>query len=227
MCEDTQRMRYSVIIPAYDEGARIAECLANVRAVMGDVEAIVCDGGSSDATAGIAASCGAKVLTGERGRGVQCNAGAAVASGEVLLFLHADTRLPDGSRTMLEGFFRRSTVELGTFRLAFDLDHWFLSICGFMTRYDSVFTRFGDQCIVVRRRFFDELGGFPPWPLFEDVHFLARSRRITRIHSFPLTVTTSARRFIGRGVVRQQCRNAVLIIRYLLGETGMDLAKCY
>jgi len=95
------------------------------------------------------------------------------------------------------------------------------------SRFDSVFTRFGDQGIVVRRPFYEQLGGFPPWPLFEDVEFLRRARRLTRGWSFPADVTTSARRFRRHGVLRQQLQNTRLLLRFLAGTSPERLAAEY
>ena len=111
--------------------------------------------------------------------------------------------------------------------MRFDLKHWFLNISGYLTRFDSILTRFGDQCIVVRKDFFNELGGFPDWPLFEDVEFLRRARKRTRIQSFPLEVVTSARRFKKNGIYRQQIFNGLLVLQYLLGADVKKLAEKY
>jgi hypothetical protein len=108
-------------------------------------------------------------------------------------------------------------VRIGTFRLRFDRDHWLLRVYGFLTRVDTVLTRFGDQGIAIRRDFYRRLGGFPPWSHLEDVHLLQRARRITRVHSFPAEVTTSARRFEREGLVRAQMRNALVLLGYLCG----------
>lgn len=217
----------SVIIPTLNEAAGLARTIAHVRAALPAAELVIADGGSTDATPTIAATLGARVVPSARGRGVQLAAGAAEARGEILLFLHADTALPAEAAAVLERAFLSPAVQLGTFRLAFDSAHPFLRACAWLTRIDSVFTRFGDQGIVVRRNFFDRLGGFPPWPLFEDVEFLRRARRVTRIHSFPAHVTTSARRFRQRGPLRQQWLNARLFLRFLTGTPPETLARLY
>lgn len=128
---------------------------------------------------------------------------------------------------VLNDFFSNPKVMIGTFRLRFDSDNWFLKLCGYFTRFDSLLTRFGDQGIVVRRSLFDELGGFPEWPLFEDVDFLRKARRKTKIYSFPLEVLTSARKFKKNGPIRQQIKNGILILKYLAGVTPEKLAKEY
>lgn len=217
----------SVIVPTLNEAPRLAATLASVRAALPHAEILIADGGSSDGTPPLATALGARVVACARGRGVQLAAGAAHARGDLLLFLHADTRLPANAATVLAAHFARPNTFIGTFRLAFDDAGPFLRACAWLTRLDSVFTRFGDQAIVVRRDFYQQLGGFPPWPLFEDVEFLRRARRITRIWSFPANVTTSARRFRHRGPLRQQWLNARLLLRFLTGSPPEKLAALY
>ncbi len=217
----------SVVIPALNEAAAIAATIQRVRAVLPNAEIIVADGGSGDATLALARAAGAHALTATRGRGPQLAAGAAAARGDVLLFLHADTLLPADAAAVLTAAFARPEVHVGTFRLRFDRGGVFLRGCAWCSRFDSVFTRFGDQGIAVRRDLHVQLGGFPAWPLFEDVEFLRRARRVTRVWSFPACVTTSARRFRQRGALRQQWLNARLLLRFLAGTPPETLARLY
>ena len=220
-------LRFTVVIPTLNEEGIIGEQVGRVQALEPGVEVIVADGGSEDATGSRAAAAGASVVQGARGRGSQLNAGAAQATGDVLLFLHADTRLPAGTFALLRGRFAGEGIQIGTFRLAFDRKHWLLAVYTFFSRFDSVFTTFGDQCIVVRRSFFEALGGFPEWPLFEDVALLQKARRRTRVHSFPAAVVTSARRFEQEGIVRQSLRNGWYVLQYLWGASPWELAAKY
>lgn len=217
----------SVIVPALNEAGTILATLAAVAACLPHAEIVVVDGGSCDATPHLASRAGARLLRSARGRGRQCALGASHALGNVLFFLHADTRPPADAAAVLARAFSRPEVSIGTFRLAFDAPDAALRACAWFTRFDSVFTRFGDQGIVVRRSFYEEVGGFPPWPLFEDVDFLRRARRLTRVWSFPAAVTTSARRFRQRGVLRQQLQNARLLLRFLAGTSPERLAEEY
>jgi rSAM/selenodomain-associated transferase 2 len=201
--------------------------VTSVRQHLPGAAIVVVDGRSSDETAAIAAAAGAEVMASDRGRGRQCRAGAANVRSEWMLFLHADTSLPSNAREVIAGFTARPAASIATFRLRFDQSHFFLRACCWFTRFDSVFTRFGDQGILIRRTFYEQLGGFPDWPLFEDVALLQRARALTRIHSLPACVTTSARRFRDHGPLRQQMQNARLLLRYLLGASPEDLAREY
>ena len=220
-------MKISVIIPTLNEAGRLAATLHQIRSVLPAAELIVADGGSADDTQAIARAAGALTVLAPRGRGSQLAAGAKAAHGHLLLFLHADTTLPADAAGVLDRAFAEQRTLIGTFRLNFDVGGRFLRTCAWFSRIDSVFTRFGDQGIAVRRDFYAQLGGFPAWPLFEDVELLRRARRITKVASFPASVTTSARRFERSGHLRQQCRNGWLLLRFLAGACPHRLAAEY
>jgi rSAM/selenodomain-associated transferase 1 len=158
---------------------------------------------------------------------LQCNYGAAIASGEILVFLHADTMLPGNTFDNLSEIFRGNRVEIGNFRIAFDTKHWFLTFLSFVSRLDPGFFRFGDQGMVIRKSLFDDLGGFPDCALFEDMALVRKARKKTGIHRFPMTITTSARRFQKNGIIRQQLINTYYTIQYLLGVPPWRLAEKY
>jgi len=180
----------------------------------------VADGRSTDATTSLATAPGARLVPSDRGRGVQLAAGAAAARTELLLFPDADTLLPAPAAAVLAAVLAVPSVQIGTLRLRFDAAGPFL-------RAGAWLTRFGDQAIVVRRDFYERLGGFPPWLLFEDIDFLRRARRVMRVWSFPAHVTTSARRFRQRGPLRQQWLNTRLLLRFLAGAPLEKLARLY
>jgi rSAM/selenodomain-associated transferase 2/rSAM/selenodomain-associated transferase 1 len=220
-------LKFSVIIPTYNEENTIASCIHRVRQLEKNAEIIVADGGSTDNTLAIAQELNVFICHSEKGRGRQYNLAASHASGDVLLFLHADTMLPENAFEFLCKYFSNSSVNVGTFRLSFDVRHWLLDVYSWFTRFDSVFTRFGDQCIVVRKSFFDSIGGFSAWPIIEDVEFLSRARKREKIHSFPASVITSARRFLHNGIIRQQLRNAYYLLLYFLGVSPARIASLY
>jgi hypothetical protein len=118
-------------------------------------------------------------------------------------------------------------VQAATYRLRFDANSRILALYAFFSRFDTIFTRFGDQGIVLRRGFYHALGGFPAWPLFEDVRLLQLARRHTRVYSLPATVTTSARRYLEHGVVRQQLQNLGCMLQYFAGVPPERLAEQY
>jgi rSAM/selenodomain-associated transferase 2 len=220
-------MDYSVIIPTWNEEDQIIRTVCSVRSLNPEAQIVVADGGSTDDTVARARELGAEIVLSQRGRGLQCNAGACCARGNLLMFLHADTVLADDAFDVLSKTFQEDHVQVGTFRLRFDHNHWMLRFYEVFTRFDSLFTRFGDQCIVVRKSFFDTIGGFPDWPLFEDVHFLRMARRQADIVSFPTEVTTSARRFLKLGIIRTQMINIRLFSGYLLGVSPEKLRRTY
>ncbi|MDX1664460.1 MAG: TIGR04283 family arsenosugar biosynthesis glycosyltransferase [Candidatus Promineifilaceae bacterium] len=222
-----EQITFSVIVPAINEAEMIEVCVRHIRQLEPQVEVIVADGGSDDGTAGRAWAAGARVCYAPRGRGPQCNAGANLSTGDVLLFLHADTRLPANAFSLLRREFANRRLQVGTFRLTFDASHWLYDLYTFFSRFDSVFTSFGDQCIVIRRSFFSRLGGFPDWPLFEDVRLLQKARACTTVRSFPAAIVTSARRFEREGVLRQSLRNSWYVLQYLCGRAPETLAARY
>ena len=162
-----------------------------------------------------------------RGRGSQCNAGARAASGELLMFLHDDTDLPLDAASVLEAAFRDPGIGMACFRLAFDQRHWLLGAYAWGSRFESRLTTFGDQTMTIRRDLFDAVGGFPNWPLFEDVELTRRVRRCSRVAKLPSAVTSSAGRFLANGPARQQMANGVLLARFLLGAPPERLAAIY
>lgn len=168
-------------------------------------------------------------LRAPRGRGTQCNVGAARATGPLLLFLHDDTALPVEAPALVRHAFSDPKTRIACFRLRFDHEHWLLTSYAFFSRFDGILTSFGDQGILIRRSFFATIGGFPDWPLFEDVALLGRARRRTRkrIKKLPAMVTTSAVRFLENGILRQQLLNAELILRFSLGASPESLRRRY
>ena len=218
---------FSVIIPTLNAQKTLPRCLEAISAALPGAEVIIVDAHSNDSTVDIATKKGAKVLLSERGRGGQLNLGAHHSTGEILLFLHSDTILPKDAATILQLYFTETKVHVGTFGLKFDYPHWLLGVYSRLSRLDSIWTRFGDQCIVVRKAFYNAIGRFPNSTLFEDVCFLREARKHTKIYSFPREVVTSADRFVRNGIFRQQVLNGWMFLRFLLGESPERLSQEY
>jgi rSAM/selenodomain-associated transferase 2 len=219
-------VKISVIIPALNEAENIEPCLLSVARQQGQFEIIVVDGQSTDGTAEIAERY-ATVIISERGRAVQMNEGARRAQGDVLLFLHADSILHPYALTRLQEALEDSHVVGGTFTLRFDSDKFLLKFIAFFTRFKIRYFHYGDQGVFVRRSVFERLGGFKEMPLMEDIDFLLRLRKSGRVSLIRSPVTTSARRFLERGIVRQQMLNNFLVALYVLGVKPQTLSKLY
>jgi rSAM/selenodomain-associated transferase 2 len=219
-------MKFTVIIPTLNESKFIQPTIQRIQELNRSGQIIVADGESSDDTVELCHT-EVEIVFSKPGRGSQCNAGARKAAGDILLFLHADTLLPQNAFELIDQFFSNEEINVGTFRLSFDSKNPMLRFYCFFTKFDSMFTRFGDQCIVIRKSFFNEIGGFPDWPLFEDVHLLRIARHHTKILSLPSPVVTSARRFKHRGIFKTQLVNGFLILLYLFGVSPALLANWY
>jgi len=215
----------SIVVPALNESEHIGPCLESVSGLEGEI--IVVDGGSRDGTPEIARRHGATVVTTTPGRGCQLRVGCRAARGRTLLVLHADARLSGAARDVVARAVADPEFLIGMFRLRFDVERRLYRFYSWFTRFDSLWTSFGDQGILIRREFYDELGGFHDWPLLEDVDLLRRARKRTRISSMPGEVVTSARRFEREGGIRQQVRNGLTLIRYLAGTDPYVLARNY
>lgn len=220
----------SVIIPTLNEAGAIKSVLGQFERLPGNWELIVADSGSTDGTLEIVTRCSCvRVVAVGRGRGVAMNAGAAVANGDVLLFLHADTFLP------VDAFSRIMTAlnDPGTSATAF---HIRFDLAGFRFRFVEIVSRvrvstqrtfFGDQGIAVRRRDFDRAGGFGEGFLMEDIELSRKLRRIGRLQILPAHVTTSARRFERGGVARTLVFMGCLQLAYFLRVPGDRLVRWY
>ncbi len=186
-------MRFSVVIPTLNESAAIERTLQRVSQ-LAPYELIVADGGSRDGTRELARPY-ASVVNGRRGRGTQSNAGAAHATGDVFVFLHADVRLPPGAFAAIERALRDPNVVGGYFRVRFGHgphDAFVAALYELLRRAGIVF---GDATIVVRRKAFMRVGGFRDYPIMEDVNLVSRLRRVGRMVELPESVVASTRRW--------------------------------
>jgi len=218
----------SVIIPTLNEETVLGATLESVRRAAPGSEIVIADGGSRDATLDVTRSFpGVRTVVAPRGRGLQMNAGAAAATGDVLLFLHADTHLPPDAGTLVASALADPRVVGGSFFLGFDSSHPILRLSSIASRLNVRWATYGDQAFFLRRSVFEQVGGFAPVPLFEDVELQGRIRRLGRCVKIQRPVTSSARRFLRVGVVRQQVRNALLLVAYHLGVSPIRLAGWY
>jgi len=219
-------MKISVIIPALNEAENILGSLESISKQQGDFEIIVVDGCSVDGTADVARK-HSRVIHSEKGRAIQMNAGARHACGEVLVFMHADSHLPQNALSMLRRALADPRILGGTFILRFDSQKFLLRLIAFFTRLRFRFFHYGDQGIFVRRTIFEELGGFKQMPIMEDIDFLQRLHRRGQVTLIKQPVTTSARRFLRHGIIRQQLLDIILVVLYLLGVSPEKLSKWY
>lgn len=223
-------MRISIVVPALNEAANIVRALERLQPLRArGHEVIVVDGGSGDGTAALAGSHADWVLRAPRGRSRQMNAGARAANGEVLLFLHADTRLPaDADLLILQGM-RRSGGTWGRFDVAIEGCHWMLSVVAWSmnvrSRLTSVCT--GDQALFVERAVFDRVGGYPEIDLMEDIALSKALRRVGPPLNLRDCVTTSGRRWERHGVWRTIALMWWLRLRYFLGAAPAVLRRAY
>ncbi len=220
----------SVIIPVLDEAATIEAALqALVPLRARGAEIVVVDGGSCDDTVSRATPLADRVVTSARGRAVQMNAGAAVARGDVLLFLHADTRLPpDADRTVREALARTGRA-WGRFDVTIEGRHPLLPVIAAAMNSRSRLTGIttGDQAMFVTRAAFTAAGAFPAIALMEDITFARALKRISRPVSLRVRVTTSGRRWETRGVARTILLMWRLRLMYFFGATPDELALRY
>lgn len=185
----------SIIVPVLNEAKHLGPFLDELKSQAGNYEVILADGGSEDATIEICRG-RAKITVSSAGRGIQMNAGAAKAKGDIFLFLHCDTRLPSEGLILIKQAMRDPATAGGGFIHRFDQDNWFNK---FISLSANIRSRrwgllFGDQAIFTRREVFEELGGYPEIPLFEDWSFSAKMHNVGKIALIQKPITTSGRR---------------------------------
>ncbi len=207
------REKVSVILPAFNEEARIKSALIDLTENHRPDEIIVVDGGSSDQTAVIASQY-ATVVKSEKGRATQMNDGASTAVGGILLFLHVDTRLPPGGLTAVRDALCRTQTQSGRFRMSFGHPHPLLKLYEYQTRFHCF--SYGDQGLFIRSTLFRSLGGFDDAVAFEDIDFYRRLLKHDRPIILKDPVTTSPRRFLENGVIRQKLINITLATMFYL-----------
>ena len=214
----------SVVIPTYNEEKALPETLRALLRQPGDYEVIIVDGGSTDRTRAIvsefalspqsSALSTVRLLSSPKGRAIQMNAGAKVAKGEWLLFLHADTLLPACAMQRLSQLEADPKIQAGGFMHQFSGNDWRLRCISFLDNFRCVRSRiiYGDQALFVRRKFFERLGGFPNRPILEDVAFCEKVIRETDPMLLFPPVITGARKFLKMGIFRSFIRVLLIIL---------------
>jgi rSAM/selenodomain-associated transferase 2 len=221
-------VRLSVIIPALNEAAHIERAVASAWCA-GAAEVIVVDGGSDDATCQIASGLNCRLVSSPLGRARQQNAGAKLAGGDVLVFLHADCELTPGLADQLERTLTGTGRLHGALRqkiAARGLAYRLLER-GNAARVRLLGLPYGDQAVFVRKDAFDQAGGFPEVSLMEDVMLMQRLRKLAWPALLPGPVVVSPRRWQRHGIVQQTLRNWWLLSRYACGARPEDLAPHY
>jgi len=224
-----QNSRISVIIPTFNEEATIKACIESARR-LSPFEIVVVDGGSTDRTREIAKETGAIVIRSPKGRGIQMNRGAAIAKGEILLFLHADTLMPKTGISFPSESFNGHIG--GFFKLKFDDNSLPTKLvelfANFRARLFSL--PYGDQAIFIKKDVFEKVGGFKEYPFLEDIDMAMRIRKFGKLKYIPLGVVASSRR-LKKGYLLSpvfvSLRNVAIALLFMLGVGPSNLAKLY
>jgi len=222
----------SIIIPVLNEEARIAETIDHIRSLADGkaAEIIVVDGDPAGGTLRAIPDGACRKLLSEPGRGRQLNRGGGAASGEILLFLHADTKLPPDALVSIGEALRDPTPAGGAFDLAIDSPRRAFRLIERVASLRTRLTRipYGDQAIFLRSSWFRSLGGYRDIPIMEDVDLMRRLKRSGgRIAILPERVVTSARRWEQEGILTTTLRNWSLVTLFLLGVDAGRLARWY
>jgi rSAM/selenodomain-associated transferase 2 len=224
--------KFSIIVPVLNEQARINSFLEKINRQSYDssFEIIIVDGDSHSGTINAVRDNNVICITSPKGRGHQMNNGAAKARGEILIFLHADTILPDNALGKISMALQDTDYVGGAFDLKIDSDRLFLKYISVRTSLRSHCNRipYGDQAIFIRKKYFDQIGGFKEIPLMEDVDLMRRIKKDgKKIIILPDKVTTSARRWENDGALYTTMRNRILVGLFYLGVSPHRLAKYY
>jgi rSAM/selenodomain-associated transferase 2 len=230
MAED--KYKFSIIIPVLNEQDLINPLIQDLRtqAFINTAEIIVVDGDPNRSTIDLIQDHKTTCATSKPGRARQMNTGATIARGEILIFLHADTRLPHDAIKKIADVLENKELVAGAFDLAIDSNRLILKYIAARARARSRINRipYGDQAIFIRREYFEKIGRFTEMPLMEDIDLMRRIKKDgQRIYILKDRVTTSARRWENQGVIRTTLRIQLLVILYYLGVSPEKLAAYY
>jgi rSAM/selenodomain-associated transferase 2 len=221
-------MHFSIIIPTLNESSNLRYALEQLLSSiegLAEVEIIISDGGSSDDSIQLATQYPVKLINTEKGRARQMNAGAEHSSGDWLVFLHADTQLPDNWMALIA----RSESSWGRFDIRLSGSHWILRVIekaiNLRSRITSIAT--GDQALFFQRDFFNQLGGFPDIPLMEDIAMSSQARKISAPACIRQVAITSSRRWEKNGILRTILLMWMLRFAYWLGIKPDTLHRIY
>jgi len=220
----------SVIIPAYNEEKSLPNLVSHILTVTSnrEIEIIISDGGSSDRTVELVSELGVLVVKSpKKGRASQMNYGATIAKGDVLYFLHADTKPPD---TFIDDIIGSIKIgyQSGCFQLAFDRNHPLLNFYAWFTKFDIDFFRFGDQSLFIKKALFKKLGGFDEnLIVMEDQMFVKRIKRQADFEILKSEIVTSSRKYKEVGIIKLQLVFTVILVLFYLGVSQKSLIKLY
>lgn len=218
----------SIIIPALNEEGYIEKTLKHTENLEGNFEIIVADGGSKDSTRTLVKNFPqVTLISSEKGRANQMNTGAQIATGDVLLFLHADTFLPEKTYELVKSHLKNEKNVGGSFRLNLDKDHLFLKCYTWCSRFSLEVFTYGDHGIFIREEVFRKIKGYRKMPFLEDIEIQKRLRKAGKFSKLNATVTTSARRFEEMGTLKQLGMDFLILVFYNLGVSPVRLKKFY
>ena len=219
----------SIIIPVLNEEKNISIVLENIKRLNGEKEIIVVDGGSIDNTVEIVRKKGVMLLSSQKGRGHQMNRGAEIAKGDTLLFLHADTTLPENAITRIEETMKNHKIIGGRFDVRFDDDRFVFKLIAFLmnwrSRLTGIFT--GDQAIFIRKSIFKDKSGYPEIPLMEDIELSKRMRMAGRTACLKDRAITSARKWKKEGIIKTILLMWLLRFLYFFNASPEFLSRIY
>ncbi len=221
-------LKVAIIVPTLNEAQGLKETLTQIQQLC-PYELVVSDGGSDDSTLEIAEKFTELVVKGPAGRGLQMNAGAQIATGDIFLFLHADSRIEPASYEKMLHSLKSSEKIGGVFSLCIDSDKWSLRLITLLANLRSKYlgTAYGDQAFFVKKSTFQQMNGFAEFPICEDIDFFKRLRKLGPVIILKEKVLTSPRRWMQEGIWFTTLRNILITVLFKLGFPSRILTKWY